>query len=347
MDAFRPAIRAMQGYTPGEQPQDRRYVKLNTNENPYPPSPRVAQALMQTVGADLRLYPDPLADTLRRTAAAVYDVAPEQIIAGNGSDDLLTMLVRACLGPGDRIAYPVPTYSLYDTLVQLQDAHAVRVPFPPDFSLPAELVGARAKLTIVCNPNSPSGTLTPTADLERLAREIDGLLVVDEAYADFAADNALRLLRQFDNVVVLRTLSKSYSLAGMRVGLAFGAPAVIGELMKVKDSYNVNRLSIVAGVAALEDQTWMKENVARIRATRTRLIAALRGLGFEVADSESNFVLARKPGRKQEGTYRELKERGVLVRYFHGDGLEDALRITVGTDEEVDVLLAALASIPA
>jgi len=342
MNAFRPAIRAMHGYTPGEQPQDRRYVKLNTNENPYPPSPRVAQALMQAVGAELRLYPDPVADVLRHTAAAVYDVSPEQIVVGNGSDDLLTMLVRACLGPGDRIAYPVPTYSLYDTLVALQEAEAVRLPFPSDFSLPAELGRARARLTIVCNPNSPSGTLTPTEELGRLAREVEGLLVVDEAYADFADDNALRLLRECDNVVVLRTLSKSYSLAGLRVGLAFAAPPVIAELMKVKDSYNVNRLSIVAGVAALEDQAWMQTNVARIRATRARLIAALRERGFEVADSHSNFVLARRPGVSQRGTYEALKEGGVLVRWFGIDGLEDALRITVGTDDEVDALLAAL-----
>lgn len=332
----------MQGYTPGEQPRDKRYVKLNTNENPYPPSPRVAQAVLQAVGADLRLYPDPVGTELRRIAASLYGVAPEQILVGNGSDDILAMLMRACVGPGDKVAYPVPTYSLYDTLVQMHDGVAVRLPFTPDFRLPAGLAGANAKLTIVCNPNSPSGTLTPLEELARLATKVSGLLVVDEAYVDFADGNALPLLARADNVVVLRTLSKSYSLAGMRIGLALAARGVIDELMKVKDSYNISRLSLVAGAAALEDQEWMRDNRQRIRATRGRLIDALRALGYEVPQSEANFVLARRPGLDQERVYLGLKERGVLVRYFRIDGLADALRITVGTDEEVDALLAAL-----
>lgn len=344
-NAFRPAIRAMQGYTPGEQPQDRRYIKLNTNENPYPASPEVAKALLQHIGADLRLYPDPVANVLRDAAAALYRIPRECILVGNGSDDLLALLVRACLDPGDRIAYPVPTYSLYDTLCAMQDAVAVRPPFPADFTVPAEIAAADAKLTIICNPNSPSGTLTPNAELSRLATKVSGLLVVDEAYVDFADDNALPLLAQHDNVVVLRTFSKSYSLAGMRIGLAFAAPAVIEELMKVKDSYNISRLSIIAGVAALGDQAWMRENVGRIRTTRTRLIASLRELGYQVPESQTNFVLARKPGVNQEPVYLGCKQRGVLVRYFRVDGLEDALRITVGTDDEADALLAALREI--
>ena len=342
MDAFRAAVRAMRGYTPGEQPQDKRYVKLNTNENPYPPTPRVAQALLQEIGAELRLYPDPVGTRLRQTAAALYGIGPEQILVGNGSDDLLAMLLRACVGAGDRVAYPVPTYSLYDTLVEMHEGIAVRLPFAADFRLPAALADAEAKLTIICNPNSPSGTLTPLADLERLAAKVTGLLVVDEAYVDFADENSIPLLARAENVVVLRTLSKSYSLAGMRIGLALAAPAVIDELMKVKDSYNVSRLSLIAGVAALEDQDWMRENVARIRTTRRRLIAALRALGYQVPDSQTNFVLARKPGQNQEPVYQGLKNAGVLVRYFRSDGLEDALRITVGTDDEVDALLAAL-----
>ena len=347
MDAFRATVLGMHGYTPGEQPRDRRYVKLNTNENPYPPSPRVAQALAQAMGADLRLYPDPVGTKLRETAAALYGVAPEQILVGNGSDDLLAMLVRACVGRGDRVAYPVPTYSLYDTLVEMHDGEAVRLPFPVDFRLPPGLAEAKAKLTIICNPNSPSGTMTPIDELKRLAAAVTGLLVVDEAYVDFADENALPLLGRADNVVVLRTLSKSYSLAGMRIGLALASPAVIDELMKVKDSYNISRLSLVAGVAALEDQEWMRQNRAKIRATRARLIDQLEGLGYEVPRSQANFVLARRPGISQEPVYRGLKERGVLVRYFRGDGLADALRISVGTDEEVDTLIAALRSIRA
>jgi histidinol-phosphate aminotransferase len=344
MEAFRAAIRAMRGYTPGEQPQDRRYVKLNTNENPYPPSPSVAQALTRVVGSELRLYPDPTAGALRAAASALYGIPREQILVGNGSDDLLTMLVRACIGPGDRIAYPVPTYSLYDTLAEIQQGEVVRVPFAADFRLPSALADANAKLTIICNPNSPSGTLTPVGELARFAAKTSGLVVVDEAYVDFADETALALVGRTENVIVLRTLSKSYSLAGVRIGLAFGAASVLGELMKVKDSYNVNRLSIVAAVAALGDQDWMRDNVARIRATRGRLTASLRDLGYEVPDSQTNFVLARKPGVDQEGIYLGCKERGVLVRYFAVDGLRDALRITVGTEEEIDALLAALRS---
>jgi len=347
MDAFRSTVRAMMGYTPGEQPRDKAFVKLNTNENPYPPSPRVAQALMRAIGADLRLYPDPVGTDLRQVAGRLYGLAPEQILVGNGSDDLLAMLMRACVGRGDRVAYPVPTYSLYDTLVEMHDGEPVRLPFSPDFHLPPGLAQIGAKLTIVCNPNSPSGTLTPIGDLARLSAKVSGLLVVDEAYVDFADDNALPLLARADNVVILRTLSKSYSLAGMRIGLALGARTIIDELMKVKDSYNISRLSLVAGVAALEDQDWMRENRSRIRSTRERLIASLRELGYGVPHSEANFVLARRAGANQEPVYLGLKEHGVLVRYFRSDGLEDALRITVGTDAEVDALLAALRDVVA
>jgi histidinol-phosphate aminotransferase len=345
MNPFRPAIEAMQGYTPGEQPQDRRYVKLNTNENPYSPSPRVAQALLQATGADLRLYPDPVATPLRETAAALYGLTPQQILVGNGSDELLAVILRACVGRGDRVAYPVPTYSLYDTLVEIQEGVAVRLPYAPDFRLPHALAEARAKLTIVCNPNAPSGTLTSTGELARLAARVDGLLVVDEAYVDFADESALPLVSRAENIVVLRTLSKSYSLAGIRIGLALAPPPVIDMLMKVKDSYNVSRLSIVAGVAALQDQSWMRDNVGRIRTTRARLTSALRDLGYEVPESHANFVLARRPGESQEHVYRGLKERGVLVRYFGADGLQDAMRISVGTEEEVDHLLAALRAV--
>jgi histidinol-phosphate aminotransferase len=240
------------------------------------------------------------------------------------------------------VAYPVPTYSLYDTLVRMQEGDAVRLPFGPDFRLPAALAEAGAKLTVVCNPNSPSGTLTALDELDRVAAAVPGLLVIDEAYVDFADESALPLLSRRANVVILRTLSKSYSLAGMRIGIAVAPPEVIAQLAKVKDSYNVSRLAIVAGVAAVEDQAWMRENVARIRATRARLTAALRALGYSVPESQSNFVLARRPGRTQEPVYRGLKERGVLVRHFRSDGLDDALRITVGTEDEIDALLGAL-----
>ncbi len=342
LNAIRPTIQRMHGYIPGEQPRDQPYTKLNSNENPYPPSPRVREALQRAIGEDLRLYPDPVANRLRDTAATVYGLRREQILVGNGSDDLLTMLMRTCVGPGDRVAYPVPTYTLYDELVTMQDGHIVHVPFPADFSLPLELGESDAKLTILCHPNAPSGTLPPLAHVEELARRVKGMLVIDEAYIDFADETALSLVHKYDHVVILRTFSKSFSLAGMRIGLAFGHPDFMRELLKVKDSYNVNRLSIVAAVAALEDYAWMRQQVEKIRVTRARLSAALREFGYVVYDSHANFVLARKPGISQAPIYEGLKARGMLIRYFSSPALADCLRVTVGTDEEIDRLVSAL-----
>jgi histidinol-phosphate aminotransferase len=332
----------MHGYTPGEQPQDKRYIKLNSNENPYPPSPHVIEALHHAVGEDLRLYPDPVANRLRDTAATIYGFRRENILVGNGSDDLLTMLMRTFVGPGDRVVFPTPTYSLYDILVAMQDGEVIHVPYPPDFSIPPILADVDAKLTFLCHPNAPSGVLHPLSQVEDLARKVRGVLVIDEAYVDFADETALTLVHQYPHVVVLRTFSKSFSLAGMRIGLAFGHPDLLGELMKVKDSYNIDRLSIVAAVAALEDYEWMRRNVAKIRATRTRLSNGLRELGYFVYDSQTNFVLARKAGAQQEEIYLGLKDRGVLIRYFSTPDLSDCLRITVGTDEQIDHLLMAM-----
>jgi histidinol-phosphate aminotransferase len=332
----------MEGYVPGEQPQDGGYIKLNTNENPYPPSARVRDAIRSCATDEVRLYPDPMANALREAAAARYDLTRDHIVAGNGSDELLAMVLRACTDPGDRVAYPYPTYSLYDTLVAIAGASAVRIPFAEDFSLPRGLGEADARVTFVCNPNAPSGTFIAVDELAALSEQVTGLLVVDEAYVDFAADSALRLVRQRANVLVLRTLSKSYSLAGMRVGLACGAPPLIAQLCKVKDSYNLSRVSIAAGVAALADHDAMREHVRQVCATRTRLSEQLRARAYQVPPSQANFVLARQPGRDQRPVYEALKQRRILVRYFATPELRDALRITVGTDDEVDALLAAL-----
>jgi len=340
--AVRPAIRQMHGYTPGEQPQDKRYVKLNSNENPYPPSPHVFTALRNAINEDLRLYPDPVANRLRDTAAAQYGFHRENILVGNGSDDLLTMLMRTFVGPGDSVAFPVPTYSLYDVLVTLQEGKVVQVPYPVDFSLPPALADVEAKLTFLCHPNAPTGIAHPLDQIEALAQKVRGVLVVDEAYVDFGAASALSLVHRYPHVVVLRSFSKSFSLAGLRVGLAFGRPELIHELLKVKDSYNVDRLSIAAAVAALEDYAWMQRNVEKIRATRSRLIAALQRFGYFVYESQTNFVLARKAGVNQQPFYHGLKDQGFLVRYFSTPDLSDCLRITVGTDEEIDQLLAAM-----
>jgi histidinol-phosphate aminotransferase len=342
---FRESIKKMAAYQPGEQPRPgQRLIKLNTNENPYPPSPRVRRAVASAARATLRLYPAPRADEFVEAASRLYSVPSRMILAGNGSDELLAMVFRAVLNRGDTVVYPVPTYSLYDTLAAVQEAKVVRVPLPRDFKVPTdELAKTRANLTIICNPNSPSGTMTPTAELDRLARRLRGrMLLIDEAYVDFADEDALALLSRHRNVVILRTLSKSYSLAGMRLGLCFARADVIDDLMKVKDSYNLNRIALAAGAAALSDTVWMRRNVARIRKTRAATERRLRRLGFEVPESAANFVLARMTGRSMAPVAAGLRRAGILVRYFATPLLRDALRISIGTDAEMTVLFRAL-----
>ena len=343
---FRRNIARMAGYVPGVQPQEQGFVKLNTNENPYPPSPAVRRAIMAEPAASLRLYPDPDATRLRKQAALTYGFDISRVIAGNGSDDLLAMVARAFIGEGNSLCCPTPTYTLYDTLVGVQGGKIIGVPYPGDYSLPADLAKKRAKVTIVASPNSPSGTSVPTSVLADLADRVPGVLVIDEAYADFAEETALSLAREKGNVIVLRTFSKSFSLAGVRIGLGFAHPAILEGLNKVRDSYNVSRLAIAAGEAALRDISWMETNVAKIRKTRAALISALPSLGFIPFPSQSNFVLARRAGgRSARPVYEKLKARKVLVRYFDTPRLAGCLRITVGTDDEVGSLLAALREI--
>ncbi|MDA8122183.1 MAG: histidinol-phosphate transaminase [Deltaproteobacteria bacterium] len=343
---FRKNVARMRGYQPGEQPQDGGFIKLNTNENPYPPSPGVRRAILAEAKDTLRLYPDPDATRLRRQAALTYGFELPRVIAGNGSDDLLAMIARAFIGEGDVLCCPTPTYTLYDTLVRIQGGKVRGVPYPDDYSLPPGLFRARGSVTVVASPNSPSGTSVPLATLDRLAAEVTGLLVVDEAYADFAEENALSLARERANVIVLRTFSKSFSLAGMRIGLGFAHPRIIEGLAKVKDSYNMSRLALAAGEAALRDTASMERNAARIRKTRERLVSRLPGVGFTPFPSRANFVLARRSGGKSaKPVYEELKNRKILVRYFDTPRLRDCLRITVGTDAEIEALLSALRKI--
>jgi histidinol-phosphate aminotransferase len=255
------------------------------------------------------------------------------------------MLMRSFIGPGDRVAFPAPTYTLYETLIEIQGGEKAAVDFPPDFSMPDTLAAQKAPVTILCNPNSPSGTLVSMADIHRLAQAVSGVLVVDEAYVDFAdneAASALPLIRQLPNLVVLRTFSKSFSLAGMRIGLAFASEEIVAGMMKVKDSYNLNRLSLVAATAALQDLPWMTRNVRRIQRSRRKLIAGAKKMGFHVFPSQANFVLVQRPGENLNGVYEELKRRKILVRFFDAPGLRDCLRITVGTSREVAALLSAL-----
>jgi histidinol-phosphate aminotransferase len=343
--SVRPNIRAMAGYVPGEQPRDDEFVKLNTNESPYPTSPRVFEAVRAALTGDrLRKYPDPMGTAFRKTAGRVLDVDPDGILVGNGSDDLLTILTRTFVPESGLIVSPTPSYILYRSLAEIQGARFETVPFTADWKLPHPWPIRGADLTFVANPNSPSGTLLNGAELESLVESAGGPLVVDEAYVDFAGENALHLARRRD-VVVTRTLSKSYALAGIRFGFAVADPALVRELVKVKDSYNCDVLSLAAAEAAIADQDYLRETRGRILATRERLAGRLRGLGFAVTPSQSNFVWCRRTDRPVKPIYEELKRRRILIRYMNYADYGDGLRISVGTDAEVDRLLDELTGI--
>jgi histidinol-phosphate aminotransferase len=343
---IRANIRAMAGYVPGEQPRDATFIKLNTNENPYPPSPKVFEAIREALTSDcLRKYPDPTGAAFRQAAGRVLGVDPDAILIGNGSDDILTILTRAFVPEGGLVVSPTPSYLLYRTLADIQGARFQTVPYMPDWRLPSPWPVRGANLTFVANPNSPSGTALPLADLEQWGEDAGGPLVVDEAYVDFAEENALPLLRRHKNVIITRTLSKSYALAGVRFGFAIGDPDAIRELVKVKDSYNCDVLSLTAATAAVEDQDYLQEMRTRIVATRERLAAALRELGFQVTPSQANFVWCRRSDCPVRSIYERLKRRHILVRYMNYAEYGDGLRISVGSDQEIERLLCELPTI--
>jgi histidinol-phosphate aminotransferase len=341
MNPIRANIRAMAGYVPGEQPQDGTYIKLNTNENPYPPSPRVLAALQAAITGDrLRKYPDPTGRAFRETAGRVLGIDPNGILIGNGSDDILTIVTRTFVPEGGLVVSPTPSYLLYRSLAEIQGARFQTVAYTPDWRLPTPWPVRGANLTCVANPNSPSGTCVEAADLEM----IETPLLIDEAYVDFAERHCLHLAAR-PNVVISRTLSKSYALAGVRFGYAVADPALIREFLKVKDSYNCDALSLEAARAALEDQEYLRQTRAKILATRARLEAAMAELGFEVTPSQANFVWCRRPGAAVKPIYEELKRRMILVRYMVYDGYGEGLRITVGSDGEIDELLGKLTAL--
>ncbi len=344
---FRDNVKKMEGYAPGEQPPPgSKVIKLNTNENPYLPSPDVMKVLHEFDGDWLRRYPDPMAEMAREAAAKVYGIPVDWVIAANGSDEMLALLARAFLEPGRKIAYPTPTYSLYITLAEMQDASTMEVPYDEEYNLPVEgLLEAQADLTFVCTPNNPSATVAPVKDLERLAAGLKGILVIDEAYTDFAEENALGLVSRRQNVIVLRTLSKAYSLAGLRVGFGVARPELLEGLIKIKDSYNVDAVALRLATAAMNDQAWMKANAERIKVTRAKLAKALEQMKYKFWPSQANFILAHPPRGDAQYLYYELRDRGILVRYWNRSRLDDKIRITVGTEEENQVLVAALKEI--
>jgi histidinol-phosphate aminotransferase len=291
----------------------------------------------------LRRYPDPYANDFRQAISEVLDVPSDWIIVGNGSDDVLNIIIRACAELGRKIVYPMPTYVLYRTLAEMQPAEQVEIPYGEDYRLPVEeLVAANGAVTFIASPNSPSGHVVPIADLRQLAARLSGVLVIDEAYVDFANETALPLVKEFEHVIVLRTLSKGYSLAGLRLGFGIANPKLLSGLFKVKDSYNIDAIACAVGAAAMRDQDYKNACAEKVKTSRAKLMLDLKQLGFQLWDSQANFLLTQPPKGNAEQIYLALKERGILVRYFNQPGLDDKLRITVGTEEQNQMLVEAL-----
>jgi histidinol-phosphate aminotransferase len=334
----------MAGYVPGEQPQGGQFIKLNTNENPYPPSPAVVEAIQDVLVSGLARYPDPMAETFRTRAADVLGVPPDWILCGNGSDEILTIVTRAIVGEGEKLRAPFPSYLLYRTLAEIQGAQLDEVPFCSDWSIVPQfaLNTHGVKLAVLANPNSPSGTLVPRGEILELADALPCPLLVDEAYVDFAEENCLDLVGQNERIMVSRSLSKSYALAGLRFGYLVAQPHLVEQFAKVKDSYNCSALAIAGATAAIEDQSWLAENRRRIVATRQRLAASLQQLGFSIPPSQANFLWCTHDGQPAKPIYEELKSQRVLVRYMNYPDWGDGLRVSVGSDDQIDVLLSLI-----
>jgi histidinol-phosphate aminotransferase len=349
----RKRIAEMHGYVPGKQPASADTIKLNTNENPYPPAPEVLSALTTITPDALRRYPPPSADALRARAARVHGVASDNVVAVNGGDELLRLTMTTFVEPGASIGMVEPSYSLYPVLAQVHGSDVVRADAPADFSLPSglgpQMARAGVQLLLIVNPHAPSGQLTSAREIDALAASFPGVLLVDEAYVDFVdpelGHDLVPLIAKHENLLLLRTFSKGYSLAGLRVGYGLGASSLIAPMLwKTRDSYNLDSVAQRLAEAALVRRDYSAETWSKVRAERTRVTDALRALGFRVPASQTNFVLAEVPASKDAALLqRELEAGGILVRYFAAPRLDRALRITIGTREENDRLLAALA----
>jgi histidinol-phosphate aminotransferase len=349
MIPLRNNIASMAGYVPGFQPPDiASWIKLNTNENPYPPSPEVVKAVMAELGTDgasLRTYPSASSQALREIAGELYGFDPSWVIMANGSDELLNNLIRAFAGEGEEIGYIHPSYSYYSTLAEIQGAKVRTFSLSDDLWIEGFPERYDGKLFFLTTPNSPLGFAFTPGYIERIAQRCNGMLVVDEAYADFSDTNALDLVRKYENVVVTRTLSKSYSLAGMRLGLAIARPEVIQALDKIRDHYNLDRLAQAACGAALQDREYFADCCRKIVATREWFSAELRKIGYQAIPSQGNFVFAAPPDGNGKRVYDGLYERKILVRYFSDPLLAHGLRISIGTREEMEKTLSAMKEI--
>jgi len=335
-------------YVPGEQPQDRKYIKLNTNESPYPPSPAVIERLSAAEAANLKLYSDPDARVLRGKLAALYGVEPENVMVNNGSDESLNFAFMAYTARG--VLFPDISYGFYKVFAQLHGIDARVIPLKDDFSVdPADYYDAQGAMIVIANPNAPTGMTLPLTAIEQIVQKNpDSVVLIDEAYVDFGGESAIPLTKKYENLLVVQTFSKSRSMAGARLGYAIGHAALIADLNKIRCStnpYNVNRLTLAAGEAAIDTQAYYTENCKKIIATREKTAAALREMGFTLTESRANFLFAKTDRMDGGDLYRALRERGILVRHFDAPRISDYNRITVGSPEEMEALLAALREI--
>lgn len=338
-------IQSLVPYTPGEQPKDRVFIKLNTNENPYPPSPKAMEAIREATDSRLRLYPDPEATALSAALAEFYGIAPEQVFCGNGSDEVLGLCFYAFFSPGKKVIFPDITYSFYPVYTELFGLDYEEIPLNEDFSLPVEkYLNGDAGGVVICNPNAPTGKTQPVEAIRRiLEANPDVVVLVDEAYADFGAESVVPLIDEYPNLVVVGTMSKSRSLAGLRIGYAMGNKDLIAGVKCVKNSFNsypLDRIALAAGEAAVRDKEYFDQTRNKVMATREKTTQKLRELGFVVHDSNTNFILAMHPDKPGKEITQALRDRGVLVRRFDKERIKEYLRISIGTEEEMETMCA-------
>lgn len=341
-----PITASLTPYVPGEQPKDKTYIKLNTNENPYPPSSRVLDAIREAANCDLRLYPDPSCEQLHRTIAAYYGVKEQQVFTGNGSDEILAFAFVGLFDPARPVRFPDITYSFYKVYAKLYGLSYELVPLDDQFNIPLEQLLNSPGGVIIPNPNAPTAKYVPLDSLRSvLESNLEQVIIIDEAYIDFGGESAVQLIEEYPNLLVIQTLSKSRSLAGLRVGIALGSEELIEGLNRIKNSFNsytMDRLALAGAQAALEDQAYFEETRQRVIKTREWTVVQLQQLGFKVIESKANFVFTTHPEQEARQLFQALRERGILVRYFEQPRIDAYLRISIGTDEEMGILVDVL-----
>ncbi len=339
-------IKNLTPYTAGEQPKGQKFIKINTNENPYPPSPKVMEAIRAHMDPSLRLYPDPDNTEMKRAVCEVYGLKEDMVFTGNGSDEVLALCFLAFFDADSGVCYADITYSFYPVYAELFEVKREVIPLNDDFTLPVEKFLNKNTGILLANPNAPTGLAVSAKDIERIVSSNDSVVIVDEAYVDFGAESVVPLIEKYPNLLVVHTLSKSCSLAGMRLSWAAGSPNLIAALETVKNSFNsytTDRIAQAAGAAAIRDEAYMRACASRVMATRERTAAGLREMGFTVLDSRANFLFASHD--RAEEIFRELRARGVLVRYFNKPRINKFLRISIGTDEDMNIVIEKIREI--